>query len=243
MSKRAWLAILAVLVAANAARAQDRSQAIRDGAKAYRLCAACHSLQPGVNLSGPSLANVWGRKAASLTDFKRYTEALKQQDFIWDDVSLDAWIADPQAMIAGTTMTFRGVADGRTRADLIAFLRIALGPEGATKVVAEGLIPKSMADGQLPQDVSVLNTDRRITKIRHCGDAYFITTADGRERPFWETNVRIKTDSSARGPKKDAPALLNSGMVGDRVSVVFSTPADVSRLVAEDCAAGGQNGK
>jgi cytochrome c len=243
VSKQAWLTILAILAAASSAHAQDQPQMVRDGAKAYRLCAACHSLQSGVNLSGPSLANVWGRKVASLTDFKRYTEVLKQQDFVWDEISLNGWIADPQAMVAGTTMTFRGVADDRTRADLIAFLRIALGPEGAEKVVAQGLIPKSMAEGQMPQDVSALPADRRVTKMRHCGDAYFITTADGHERPFWEANVRIKTDSSARGPKKDAPALLNSGMVGDRVSVVFSTLADVSRLVAEDCAADKQNDK
>jgi cytochrome c len=241
VSKQAWLTILAILAAASSAHAQDQPQMVRDGAKAYRLCAACHSLQPGVNLSGPSLANVWGRKVASLTDFKRYTEVLKQQDFVWDEISLNGWIADPQAMVAGTTMAFRGVADDRTRADLIAFLRIALGPEGAAKVVAQGLIPKSMADGQMTQDVSVLQADRRVTKMTHCGDAYFITTADGRERPFWETNVRIKTDSSARGPKKNEPALLRSGMVGDRVSVVFSTLADVHRLVVEDCASAGRN--
>ena len=227
------IAFLAAL--AGTAWAQDTADMARKGAAAYRLCAACHSLQPGVHLSGPSLAGLWGKKAATISDYRRYTEVLKKTEFHWDEITLNAWVANPQAMVPGTTMTFRGVEQDDTRANLIAFLRQALAAGGAAKVVQDGLIAKSMAEGQIPPDLSSLGANQRIKAMRHCRDAYYVTTVDGAEFPFWETNVRIKTDSSPRGPKIGEPVLLRSGMAGDRVSVVFSSLAEVSRLVAEKC--------
>ena len=236
MLKTATYIAIAVLVAlAGTAKAEGTAEMVKKGAPAYRLCAACHSLQPGVHLSGPSLAGLWGKKAATISDFGRYTEALKKTEFHWDEITLNAWIADPQAMVPGTTMTFRGIDKDETRANLIAFLRQALAPGGAATVVADGLIPKSMAEGQIPPDLSSLGANQRIKAIRHCRDAYYVTTADGAEFPFWETNVRIKTDASPRGPKAGEPVLLRSGMAGDRVSVVFSSLAEIGGLVAEKC--------
>jgi cytochrome c len=227
----------AVLVVAfsGAVRAEEAAEMARKGAQAYRLCAACHSLQRGVHLSGPSLADRWGKKVATVNGYARYTDALKRLEFEWDEITLNAWIANPQAMVPGTTMTFRGIERDEIRANLIAFLHQALAPGGAETVVKEGLISESLAQGQIPPNLSSLGSNQRITQIRHCRDAYYITTADGAEFPFWETNVRIKTDTSARGPKRGEPVLLRSGMAGDRVSVVFSSLADVKALVSERC--------
>jgi cytochrome c len=52
------------------------------GAAVYRACVACHSLEPQLNLTGPSLAGLWGKKVASVEDFPRYSKALKAQEFI-----------------------------------------------------------------------------------------------------------------------------------------------------------------
>ena len=236
MSKLTLCAAVLVLAAnAGVVRAQEIGEAAKRGAAAYRLCAACHSLQPGVHLSGPSLANMWGRRAGTLPDFRRYTDRLKKSEIVWDENTLYAWIADPQAMAPGTTMTFRGIENDKTREDLIAFLRLALGPNGAAKVVEEGLIPAGMAQGQLPTNLSSVGPNQRITEIRHCGDAYHVTTADGAKFPFWETNVRLKIDTSRRGPKPGEPVLHRSGMVGDRVSVIFSSLAELHRSIAEKC--------
>ena len=229
------IAVTFVIALSASAQAEGAAQTAKNGAQAYRLCAACHSLQPGVHLSGPSLANRWGTRAASVDDYGRYTAALKKMEFTWDEITLNAWIANPQAMVPGTTMTFRGIEQDQTRADLIAFLRLALAPGGAEKVVKQGLIPQGMADGQMPPRLSDVAPNRRITKIRHCRDAFHVTTADGTEFPFWESNVRLKTDSSSRGPKSGEPALLSSGMVGDRVSVVFSSLAEMKTFIAERC--------
>jgi cytochrome c len=62
-----------------------------------------------------------------------------------------------------------------------------------------------------------------------------VTTVDGAQFPFWETTVRLKIDTSARGPKSGEPVLLRSGMAGDRVSVVFASLADLTALLAEKC--------
>lgn len=227
--------IVLFLTLAGAVQAQDSSAAIKRGAQAYRICAACHSLQPGVHLSGPSLADRWGKKAATVAGYGRYTEALGKVDFVWDEITLNAWLAKPEAMVPGTTMMFRGIENDEARTSLIAFLQQALAQGGTERVVRDGLISESLAEGQIPEDLSSLGSNQRIKEIRHCRDAFYVTTADGAKFPFWETNVRIKTDGSRRGPKHGEPVLVRSGMAGDRVSVVFSSFGEINRLVAEKC--------
>lgn len=217
------------------AHAEDSAQDVERGAQAYRICAACHSLQPGVHLSGPSLAGLWGKKSASTEDYGRYTEALRNLDVVWDENTLNAWLAHPQEMAPGTTMTFRGVEDNQTRPALIAFLRTAMAEGGHETVVSKGLIPQSMAEGQIPPDLSTVEDNQRVTSIRHCRDAYHVTTADGGRFPFWETNVRLKIDTSKRGPGEGDVVLLRSGMAGDRVSVVFPSSEALRKGLAEQC--------
>jgi cytochrome c len=66
------------------------------GQRVFGACAACHSLQPDQNMSGPSLAQLWNRKAGSLASFSRYSSAMKSANVEWNDKTLDEWIADPQ---------------------------------------------------------------------------------------------------------------------------------------------------
>jgi cytochrome c len=44
------------------------------GQRVFAPCAACHSLEPNRNMTGPSLAEL--RKAGSLASFPRYSSAL-----------------------------------------------------------------------------------------------------------------------------------------------------------------------
>ena len=71
------------------------------GAKAFQQCTACHSIQPGEHLTGPSLAHVWGQKAGTQKDFVRYSEALKKSDVTWNEKTLDRWLTNPQELIPG----------------------------------------------------------------------------------------------------------------------------------------------
>ena len=149
------------------AHAQDAAA----GEKVFAQCKACHQVgEKARNAVGPVLNGLFGRKAGTVEGFN-YSAANKNSGIVWDEHSLDGWLADPQAMIRGTTMTFRGVADDATRKNLIGFLRWALSPGGAEQVVKAGLIPKDMAAGQIPDDLSSLGPNQRVTEIRHCRDA------------------------------------------------------------------------
>jgi cytochrome c len=91
------------------------------GERMYRACVPCHALELNRNMTGPSLAEIWSRRAGSLSSFPRYSPALKSSDIVWNDDTLDEWIKDPQHFIPGNTMT-TGMKDARQRADLLAFL-------------------------------------------------------------------------------------------------------------------------
>src|SRR5437588_11742354 len=108
------------------------------GQQDFRACAPCHSLEPDRNMTGPSLANLWGRKAGSLPSFERYSEALKASGIIWDDRSLDGWLTDPDRMVPDNEMPFNGIKDTRVRADLLAFLKDATKPGAPQQMVQQG---------------------------------------------------------------------------------------------------------
>jgi len=228
-------AVLLGLSTAAMAQDTDQTELIETGAQAYRICAACHSLHPGLHLSGPSLAGRWGKEAASIEGFGRYTAALQGLEVVWDEDTLNAWLAYPQDMAPGTTMAFRGVENDETRTALIAFLQVAMAEGGHEQVVADGLISQSMADGPIPPDLTDVGENQSVTAIRHCRHAYYVTTADGAQFPFWETNVRLKIDTSERGPNVGEVVLLRSGMAGDRVSVVFPSLAALQEALQEKC--------
>lgn len=225
-----WLAAMvgALLTAAGPARAEGDARA---GVRVFRACAACHSLEPGRHMTGPSLAGIWGREAASIEGFTRYSPALAESDLTWTAETLDAWLADPAALVPGNRMIFRGVADARARADLIALLK-SVGPEGpGAPAAAEERVLRA---GELP-DLKTVGPERQVTAISYCGDTYRVTTADGESQPYWEFNLRFKTDSTDTGPPKGTPVLLPASMMGDRAFVIFADPEEISALIEPKC--------
>lgn len=85
-------------------------------------CALCHSTEPGVRMSGPSLAGIVGRKAASQEGFP-YSQALRNAGIVWTPEALDAWLENPLKDVPGTHMSFGGIPDAAERAALIAYLK------------------------------------------------------------------------------------------------------------------------
>ncbi|MGH6740320.1 MAG: c-type cytochrome, partial [Bradyrhizobium sp.] len=158
------------------------------GQQDFRACAPCHSLEPDRNMTGPSLANLWGRKAGSLPGFDRYSNALKSSGIIWDDRALDGWLTDPQAMVPDNDMAFEGIKDARVRADLLAFLKQATKPGAVPQQTAQqgGM----MGGGGRDPSLKNLEPNKRVKSIAHCRDTYRVTTADGKTRAFWERNLR-----------------------------------------------------
>jgi cytochrome c len=101
--------------AMSAAGAADASR----GKELFVACAACHTGKP--DAIGPDLKGVFGRKSASLDDF-RYSNPMKRANLVWDAANLRAYLIDPQAKVKGNRMPFGGIADAADADDLVAFL-------------------------------------------------------------------------------------------------------------------------
>ena len=82
--KRALSACLTIL-AWSTASAQTTGTDNDLGARVFRACTACHSLEKDRNMTGPSLAGVWNRKAGALASFTRYSDAMKLSGITWDE--------------------------------------------------------------------------------------------------------------------------------------------------------------
>lgn len=94
-----------------------------------RKCLTCHNLNERKKV-GPGLKGVVGRKAGQMTDMK-YSSALRQGGWVWDEANLAAWICDSKKAVkilsgdasATTKMPAQRICDARKQADLIAFLK------------------------------------------------------------------------------------------------------------------------
>lgn len=205
------------------------------GARVFGVCAACHSLEPGRHMTGPSLAGIWDREAGTAPGFDRYSEALLESERVWDARSLEAFIADPQAVIPGNRMSFRGIGDAEARADLVAFLEQVAGDDHAQQSTG----PRTSSGGIMGApdlaDLKAVGQGQRVAAIRHCGDSYWVSTEAGHTYPYWEFNLRFKTDSSDKGPPAGVPVIVGAGMRGDRAQVVFGEPGEISAFIETDC--------
>jgi cytochrome c len=103
-------------------------EAFGDPPASFAACAECHSMTPVDSgnpiqpASGPSLSGIYGARSGGL-DFK-YSPALVKAFPIWDTTLLNRFIANPQAVIPGTTMSFKGEPDPAKRATIIAYLKL-----------------------------------------------------------------------------------------------------------------------
>lgn len=236
MKRLAFFALATVTILAPAFAEGDASR----GQQGFRACSPCHSLDANRNMTGPSLAGLWGRKAGSLPSFERYSDALKSSGIIWEDRSLDGWLTDPKGMVPENDMPFDGIQDARVRADLLAFLKEATKPGArahgnAQTPVGGGMMGGMMGGGGREPNLKKLDPNMQVKAITYCHDTYRVTTSDGKTRAFWERNLRLKTDSGKDGPESGAPALVPAGMMGDRADVIFAAPAEISKAIEPRC--------
>ena len=64
------IAAFAAVLCFSPLRAQQGN--VASGQRDFRVCAPCHSLERDRNMTGPSLADLWGRKAGTLPSFDRF---------------------------------------------------------------------------------------------------------------------------------------------------------------------------
>jgi len=106
------------------ARAQDADA----GRRVFNQCRACHTINAGGrNGVGPNLHEIVGRPAGSIEGY-RYSAPMRERaaaGLVWNEESLDAYLADPKAVVPGGSMSFVGLRNEQQRTDLLAYLRQA----------------------------------------------------------------------------------------------------------------------
>jgi cytochrome c len=124
---RLSVAFLALSAAACSKEAPPPATIEERGLAEFRACAVCHArtdpADPStLRLTGPSLFGVAGAPSARLPDYD-YSPAMRRAALVWDEATLDAYLAEPQAIVPGTRMSYPGEADPEARAAIIAYLK------------------------------------------------------------------------------------------------------------------------
>ena len=115
-------AVLALAAGAAPAQSGTPQGDPKAGEQIYSRCLACHAL--GYDRTGPRHCGLFGRRAGSVSNFA-YSAAMKRSSIVWNERTLDRFLADPLTAIPGTAMGYAGVTDSKERTDLIAYLRQA----------------------------------------------------------------------------------------------------------------------
>jgi cytochrome c len=107
------------------------------GEKTFKqLCTVCHTAEQGGKAAvGPNLYNVIGSPHGHMEGFN-YTAALKSKAGPWTFDELNEWLHKPSSYVPGTRMTFAGISNDKTRANVIAYLR-SLSPNPVPLPAAE----------------------------------------------------------------------------------------------------------
>jgi len=118
----------ATKILAAAKQAPELNPVQQRGAKIYKRCRACHTLdEGGKNKVGPNLWDFYGSKAGAKSGYA-YSKAMRGADIIWDEDTLDAYLKRPTQYIPGNKMSFIGLKEQQDRDAVQAYLKLKTTP-------------------------------------------------------------------------------------------------------------------
>ena len=93
-----------------------------EGAKIFKKCSACHSInEGGANKIGPALWGVLGKPAGSVPGYK-YSKAMAAHGKNWSFEEMNGFLIKPKDWIKGTKMNFVGLKKETERAAIILYM-------------------------------------------------------------------------------------------------------------------------
>ncbi|MGI9392888.1 MAG: c-type cytochrome [Parvibaculales bacterium] len=96
---------------------------LKRGAKIFKKCAACHSVEKGgASKVGPALWGIINATKGHVSGFS-YSKALLKMGGGWSFDELNAFLKKPRSYIKGTKMNFIGLKKPQDRADILLYLR------------------------------------------------------------------------------------------------------------------------
>lgn len=158
-----------------------------NGEKVFKRCAACHTVgEDAKHRVGPHLNDIVGRSAGSAEGFK-YSKAMDEAGaggVVWDEGTLDAYLADPRGYIKGNRMSFAGLRKDSERADVIAYLRSFSGDDGSAAAA-----PAAPQPAPAPMQASAPATAQDAPVPQH-GVFHLGRAATPEEIAAWDIDVR-----------------------------------------------------
>ncbi|WP_371397080.1 cytochrome c family protein [Fretibacter rubidus] len=98
------------------------------GAKLYKRCQSCHSLeQGGRHKVGPNLWAIYGAVPGSKEGFK-YSAAMSSMDIVWNDETLSGYLENPRKYLPGGKMAFAGLRKAEDRDAILAYIKAQTTP-------------------------------------------------------------------------------------------------------------------
>jgi len=111
-----WAMVFCALTAGGAARADSGADLFAN------QCGTCHTMSAkDPMLQGPNLGDVYGRKVGAVPGFA-YSPDYTKANFVWDDAHLDAYLANPAAVLADSYMQYQQ-PDAGIRKQIISYLK------------------------------------------------------------------------------------------------------------------------
>ncbi len=132
---RFTVSLMAALVISLAFGASDSKQAFAQdtievgglvgdpdaGAKVFKRCMACHTIEEGKNRVGPTLYGIIGHEAGAVEGYK-YSKANQESGIVWTPEVISEYLENPRKYMPGTKMAFPGLKKPQQRVDVIAYI-------------------------------------------------------------------------------------------------------------------------